>query len=247
MLKSIFNLFGTKEPPLAGYSRLLTDMHSHLIPGIDDGAKEIEDSIELIRNLYDLGFRKLYTTPHIMSDYFRNNPENINEGLARVREAIKAEGIDMEIHAAAEYYLDDGFMKKLENERLLTIGENYLLFEISYINCPDNVEEVIFRMQVQGYTPVLAHPERYPFWYGDFDKYRKLKDIGALFQININSIGGYYGPDARRAADYMINAGIVDMLGTDCHHLRHVEGLHRTLNSPALRKAFDLKLLNDKL
>jgi tyrosine-protein phosphatase YwqE len=240
-------LFAKKEPPLPDYSGLLTDMHSHLIPGIDDGAKEIEDSIELIRNLHDLGFRKLYTTPHIMSDYFRNNPVNIGEGLQKVREAIAAEGIDMEIQAAAEYYLDDGFVKKLENEKLLTIGDNYLLFEISYINCPDNVEEIIFRMQVLGYNPILAHPERYPFWYGNFEKYKKLKDMGALFQLNINSLGGYYGPDAKRAADHLISEGLVDLLGTDCHHLRHIEGLHKTLHSPLLRKAMKLNLLNGKL
>jgi tyrosine-protein phosphatase YwqE len=247
MLKSIFNIFRKKEAPLPDYSGLGTDMHSHLIPGVDDGAKEIEDSIELIRNLHDLGFRKLYTTPHIMSDYFRNNPENIGEGLERVRKAISDEGIEMELHAAAEYYLDDGFTKKLENEKLLTISGNYLLFEISYINCPDNVEEIIFRMQVQGYIPVLAHPERYPFWYGDFDKYKKLKDMGALFQVNTNSIGGYYGPDARRAAAYLVHNNMVDLLGTDCHHLRHIEGLHRTLSSPLLRKAMELNLLNSKL
>ena len=244
----LFDIFRKKEPPLPDYSELLTDMHSHLIPGIDDGAAEIEDSIELIRNLHDLGFRKLFTTPHVMSDYYRNSPEIILSGLEKVRSAIAAEGIEMEIHAAAEYYLDDGFVKKLENEKLLTLGKNnYLLFEISYINCPDNVEEVIFRLQVLGYTPILAHPERYPFWYGNYEKYRKLKDMGALFQLNINSIGGYYGPDARRAADYLINEGLVDLLGTDCHHLRHIEALHRTLHAPSLKKALRLGLLNSKL
>lgn len=247
MLKSIRNIFSKKDPPLPDYSWLHTDMHSHLIPGIDDGAKEIEDSIELIRNLHDLGFRKLFTTPHVMSDYFKNNPENIGAGLATVREAIAKEGIDMEIHAAAEYYLDDGFVKKMETEPLLTISGNHLLFEISYINCPDNVEQVIFRLQVLGYTPILAHPERYPFWYGDFEKYQKLKDMGALFQLNINSIGGYYGPDAKRAADHLISKGMVDLLGTDCHHLRHIEGLHKTLQASSLRKLMEANLLNSKL
>lgn len=243
-----FDLFRKKEPPLADYSELVTDMHSHLIPGIDDGAAEIEDSIELIRNLHSLGFRKLYTTPHVMSDYYRNSSETILSGLEKVRSAIAAEGMEMEIHAAAEYYLDDGFVKKLENEPLLTLGsEKYLLFEISYINCPDNVEEVIFRLQVMGYIPILAHPERYPFWYGNFEKYRKLKDMGALFQLNINSIGGYYGPDARRAADHLINEGLVDLLGTDCHHLRHIEALHRTLHAPSLKKVMKNGLLNNKL
>lgn len=148
MLKSLFGGFGKKEEPLTDFSFLGTDMHSHLIPGIDDGAKTIEDSLELIKELHSLGFKKLYTTPHIMSDYFRNTPEIINAGLEEVRAAIKAAEIPVEIFAAAEYYFDDGFVKKLENEKLLTIGTNYLLFEISYINCPENISDVIFRMQI---------------------------------------------------------------------------------------------------
>lgn len=136
MLKSLFSGFGKKEEPLADFSFLGTDMHSHLIPGIDDGAKTIEDSITLIKELHSLGFKKLYTTPHIMSDYFRNTPEIINAGLEDVRAAIKAEGIPVEINAAAEYYFDDGFVRKLENEKLLTIGSNYLLLKFLILIVP---------------------------------------------------------------------------------------------------------------
>ena len=176
MLKSLFKIFGNKEEPLKDYSAIHTDMHSHLIPGIDDGAKTIEDSILLISELYNMGFRKLITTPHIMSDFYRNTPENIMSGLDKIKRTLKDEEIDMEIEAAAEYYFDDGFVRKLENEKLLTFGDNYLLFEISYINCPDNINEVVFKMQVQGYKPVMAHPERYPFWYNDFDKYKDFRE-----------------------------------------------------------------------
>lgn len=247
MLKSLFNVFKKKEDPLHGYSDLEVDMHSHLIPGIDDGAKTIEDSIALIRELKALGFRKLITTPHIMSDYFRNTPETILGGLEKVKEAVAEAGIEIELEAAAEYYIDDGFVKKLENERLLTIGKNYLLFEISYINCPDNIHEIIFRMMVLGYKPIMAHPERYPFWYTNFEQYQKFRDQGVLLQLNTNSLSGYYGFEAKKTAEKLVEHGLVDLLGTDCHHLKHIEGLKRGLKERSLRKVVELNLLNKSL
>jgi len=247
MFSSIFNIFRKKEEPLAGYNDLLVDMHSHLIPGIDDGAKSIEDSITLIKELKALGFKKLITTPHIMSDYFRNTPEIILSGLEKVREAVREEGIEMELEAAAEYYIDDGFVKKMENEKLLTFGDNYLLFEISYINCPDNIEDIIFRMMVLGYKPVMAHPERYPFWYANFQQYQKFRDHGVILQVNTNSLSGYYGYEARKTAEKLIDSELVEFLGTDCHHLKHIEGLKRGLKEKTLKKIMGMNLLNKHL
>lgn len=247
MFKSLFNIFSDKVEPLSGFNDLGVDMHSHLIPGIDDGAKTIEDSINLIKELKALGFRKLITTPHIMSDYFRNTPANILSGLADVKAALVNEGIEMELAAAAEYYIDDGFIKKLEEEKLLTMGDNHLLFEISYINCPDNIHEIIFRMMVLGYKPIMAHPERYPFWYNDFDQYKKFRDQGVLLQLNTNSLSGYYGPEAKRAGEKLIDLGLVDLIGTDCHHMRHIEALKKGLKEKALRKILGAELLNRSL
>ncbi len=247
MLKSLFKSFGKKEELLTDYSLVGTDMHSHLIPGIDDGAKTIDESLMLIRHMHELGFNKLYTTPHIMSDYFRNTPEIILSGLETVREAVKKAGIPVELFAAAEYYVDDGFVKKLENEKLITIGDNLLLFEISYINCPDNIDDIIFRMQVLGYRPIMAHPERYPFWYNNFEKYQAFRDQGVLLQININSLTGYYGYEAKKTAEKMIDHGIVDMIGTDCHHTRHLDGLNKALKTRALKKVVDAGLMNKAL
>ncbi len=247
MLSSLFNIFKKKEAPLAGYHELVVDMHSHLIPGIDDGAKSIDDSLSLIKELHALGFKKLITTPHIMSDYFRNTPEIILAGLAQVREAVKEADIDVEVEAAAEYYIDDGFVKKMETEKLLTFGDNYLLFEISYINCPDNIEEIIFRMMVLGYKPVMAHPERYPFWYTNFQQYQKFRDHGVILQVNTNSLSGYYGYEARKTAEKLIEHELVDLLGTDCHHLKHVEGLKRGLKEKSLKKLMGTNLLNKRL
>ncbi len=214
-------------------------MHSHLLPGLDDGAADIQASLKLIRSLHEMGFKKFWCTPHIMSDFYRNDASSIMPALESVREAIKAEGIPVEVYAAAEYYLDDGFIKKLADEKLLTLGEKHLLFEVSYINAPENIDKVIFDMQLKGYRPIMAHPERYPFWYRDFEKYKTFRDQGVLLQVNMNSLSGYYGPDAKAIALKMVDEGIVDLLGTDCHHERHLEGLRKGLKEPSMRKLLE--------
>lgn len=240
-------LFSKKNEPGIDFSSVRTDMHSHLIPGIDDGSKSVEESVALIKRFYELGFRKLITTPHIMSDYYRNTPAIINEGLEKVKEAIKKENIDIELSAAAEYYLDDGFVHKLENEKLLTFGDNYLLFEVSYINCPDNLKDILFRMQVLGYKPVLAHPERYPFWSHRFKDYFDFKDQGILLQININSLGGYYGMDAKKTAQKLIDNNMVDLIGSDLHGINHADAMKKTMREKYFRKVIEMDLINKRL
>jgi tyrosine-protein phosphatase YwqE len=247
MFKSIFSKFSKADSSPVDFSTVKTDMHSHLIPGIDDGAKTIEDSITLVRRLYELGYRKAITTPHIMSDFYKNTPEIIHAGLEKVKQAIANENIDFQIEAAAEYYLDDGFVHKLENEKLLTFGNDYLLFEISYINCPDNLKEIIFQMQVHGYKPIMAHPERYPFWFNRFDEYRAFRDQGVLLQINANSLSGYYGFEAKKVAEKLIDNEMVDLIGTDMHNLTHAEALKRTAKEKSFSKLLDFNLINKHL
>jgi protein-tyrosine phosphatase len=235
------SLFSTKPkepdyPEVTDYSSVITDIHSHLIPGIDDGVKTIEESLDMIRAFSNLGYKKLITTPHIMSDYFKNTNEIIIEGLETVRAAVKKEGINIIIDAAAEYYLDENFMQKVKEEKVLHIGDKFLLFEISYINVPDNLTSVIFEIIVHGYTPLLAHPERYNFWYGKHEEYKNLKESGVLFQLNINSLTGYYGVPARKTAEWLIDENMVDFIGSDLHGPRHMDGLHRVMNEKYFRK-----------
>lgn len=246
MFKSLFLKFSSPEEPV-DYSSVVTDMHSHLIPGIDDGVKTMEESIAMIRELQALGFKKLVTTPHIMSDHYKNTPEGIFDGLDKVKYELVKQNIPMEVSAAAEYYLDDGFVKRIGNEKLLTFGNSYLLFEISYINFPESLREVVFHLQVHGYKPILAHPERYPFWFGKFEEYRALHDTGLLFQINTNSISGYYGFEAKRTAEKLIDAGLVDLIGTDLHGMKHIKSLQRAQREKYLKKVLELNLLNRKL
>jgi tyrosine-protein phosphatase YwqE len=220
------NLFKKKEniALLNDFGIVGIDMHSHLIPGIDDGAKTMADSLAMI------------ASPHIMMDHYRNTREGILSGLEQLQQAIVPTGMNVKVHAAAEYYLDSDFLHKIEHEPLLTLGKKYLLFEISYLNAPDNLNDAIFLMQANGYKPVLAHPERYPFWYHSFKKYQDLKDKGVLFQLNINSLTGYYSPVTQKMAEKLIDAEMIDFLGTDCHHVGHLELMKQALKNPRLSR-----------
>lgn len=231
---------------------LHADMHSHLLPGLDDGAETVEQSIELLRELRALGYRKVIMTPHIMGDFYKNTPEGINAALVAMQRAATEAGLtDVELHCAAEYYLDEWFGKRLERgDELLTFGgaKRYLLFETSYINEPFNLAETVFRLQSMGYQPVLAHPERYTYLYGRFDDLKKIRENGALLQLNINSLAGYYSSGAKRVAEKMIDAQMVDMVGTDAHNLKHTFVLRdKTLSTEYLRKLLELPLLNKTL
>jgi tyrosine-protein phosphatase YwqE len=201
-------------------SQLAVDLHSHLIPGIDDGAKTLDDSIQLILELKALGFHKIITTPHIMSDYYRNTPESINSGLYLLRTELLKRNIDIEIEAAAEYYYDEYFLELLKTDNLLTIHKEYLLFELSYLTKPSGIDEVIFKIQTKGLKPLLAHPERYPFL--KMADYTKYKEAGCLFQLNILSLTGHYGEQAMNNATQLIELGYIDFLATDLHHMHHI-------------------------
>ena len=190
----------------------------------------------MIRAFSSLGFKRLVTTPHIMSDYFKNTPELILEGLDKVKAAVKKEGLNISIDVAAEYYLDENFLHKVKNEKMLTINNKYLLFEISYINPPDNLISVIFEINVHNYIPLLAHPERYNYWSGKLDEYKKIKEAGVLFQINVNSLTGYYGTASKKTAEWLIDENMVDFIGSDLHGSRHMDSLSQVLNEKYFQK-----------
>lgn len=221
------------------------DMHSHLIPGIDDGSKDIEDSIRMIRKLKEFGYTKLITTPHIMSDFYRNTPDIINSGLDKVRAALsKEEDLkDMQIEAAAEYYLDAEFSELVKKKNMLTFGNNHVLVEVSYLNEPDGIENVFFQIQMNGYKPVLAHPERYPFWQMNIEKFEEFKEKGVLLQININSLTKHYGPGAQKTAEKLIEKGLVSFVGTDCHKQDHLHLMSHVKNNYFLERLMESGVL----
>lgn len=247
----MFNLFSRKKAkgPRIDYSVLKTDMHSHLLPGIDDGSKDIEMSIQLIRGMKELGYQKLITTPHIISDMYRNTPEIINAKLAEVRAAVKKEGIDIELHAAAEYFLDEHVEELLKTKKpLLTISGNKVLTEFSMAFPSMNTKDILFDMQMQGYQPVIAHPERYIYLQQNKEFYRELKDIGCMFQLNILALSGYYGRSVKDLAEYLLNNGFYDLLGTDLHNFHHLEALQYAEMTAPLRKLIESgQISNNKL
>ncbi len=227
---------------------LHTDLHSHLIPGIDDGSKTMKDSITLIRELWDLGYRKLITTPHIMNDYYKNTPEIILSGLDNLHAELTKQGIKMEIEAAAEYMLDDGFMDKLEAGDLLTFGNKFVLVEMSYIEEPPNLNAMFFELQTNGYQVVLAHPERYNYWHHDFSKYQDLFDRNVYLQMNINSLTGWYSPESKNIAERLIENKLISFLGSDLHNQNYLRELKKSRYMPALAEIIgSAKILNSKL
>lgn len=247
----IFNrLFAGKEENLPPFDLALfgADMHSHLIPGIDDGSRSMDETIAMLAKFESLGYKKVITTPHIMSDYYRNTPEIIQEGLEQVRSTAKQLNLSIEIDAAAEYYFDEALLDRLKRkERLLTFGDNCVLFEFSFHAEPNHVDQLIFEMLTQGYRPVLAHVERYTHLFGKAKRAIEWRKRGVLLQLNLNSLTGHYGPDVQKQARYFVDEGAIDFVGTDCHRMDHLLLLQNNLRNPYFQKLANLALRNRSL
>ena len=240
--------FFKKKTQIQSAPRLKLDIHSHLIPGIDDGSRDMEESIQLLKGMYALGYEKVITTPHIMLDTYRNTPEIIQEGLDALRHSAGKEGIEIEIEAAAEYYLDDGFYNLLEKGDMMTIKGDYLLFETSYTSKPIMLEEMIFEIGAAGYKPLMAHPERYRYIRDPEKEYRRLKELGVMFQVNLNSFLGHYGRSAKALSHFLSKEGMIDFLGSDVHHKKQVETLSEVFSSDLYREIFQYNtVLNETL
>jgi len=215
-----------KETNHKGYFPISVDMHSHILPGIDDGSPNLDTSIQLVKELIDLGITKSIATPHIISDLYRNTPNTINNALELLQQELKSQEIKFEISAAAEYMIDTFFLELIQKkEKLLTIKDNLILTEFSYASTPQEPGKISFEIITAGYKPILAHPERYPFYYGNYKMYNHLSDLGFLLQVNLLSLTGYYGKEALKAAHYMLENNLVAYLGTDLHHERHMSVL----------------------
>lgn len=240
---SFFKFFDTTTKSLVE-----VDIHSHLIPSIDDGAKDMERSIELILSLKKMGYKKLITTPHV-SDMFPNSSQTILDGYANLKLELQKRKIEIEIEVAAEYYADETFDELLNNRDILTFGkEKYLLFELSYFTAPRELDTLIHEIKMAGYKPVLAHPERYVYLHDSIDEYKHIKSLGVLFQINLNSLVDYYSKEVTQAVKELISHGMVDFIGSDTHHRRHTKFLEKSLNHSLYKKIFKKnKLLNNNL
>jgi protein-tyrosine phosphatase len=234
----MFGFFKRKEnkvTPDFSYESIMVDMHSHVLPGIDDGAQNVGESIFLIKKMMDVGIKKIIATPHVMVDFYRNTPEIINAALETLKAELKKENIEIEIEAAAEHYFDETFEKRVDEKKLMTMGDNYALFEYSFVSPPPNAFQVIQKMIEWGeYKPVLAHPERYP--YMTVEEMANLRAWGCNLQLNTISLTGYYGKDVKKKAEAMVDNDIVDFISSDMHHPRHAAAFRDALNFPHLQK-----------
>ena len=242
-------IFRTKSARTAnGYFPFTTDIHSHILPGIDDGSPDIETSLALIEGLQKLGITESTATPHIIGDLYRNNKETIDNALKELQDALAERNIDFKVKAAAEYMLDDYFLELLQQKTpLLTLKDDLVLTEFSYSERPMHAERMVFSMITEGYRPILAHPERYAYYHNDLKQYDYLRDLGFLLQVNVLSLTGYYGKPAAKAAAYLIKNGLVSFTGTDLHHERHMQALHHPENRIIFEDVFAGKMMNEEM
>lgn len=226
-----YNLFFfTKNKPalkdlISGY----TDIHSHLLPGIDDGSKNFETTLMLVQSLQKIGFEQFITTPHVIKNIWDNSKTGIESLAVSTAQKLGEHKSDVPFKAAAEYMMDDSFSKLMESEKLLTLKDNYILVEMSYINPPMQLYDIIFDIKIAGYQPVLAHPERYLFYHNNFEEYKKIKKAGCLFQLNLLSAVGYYGTNVGKTAEKLLKNGMIDFTGSDLHHENHLRSFEKKL------------------
>lgn len=243
----MLNIFKKKNNH-TDFSFLATDIHSHMIFGVDDGAKTIEDSLELINNMKSIGFSKIITSPHVHSDFYPNTRDSILHPYDKIVKTLKEQNIDIEFRTGAEYMINDGFMELLNNnENFLTIYNQYILIEMSYLAESPYIFDAIFQLQGKGYTPILAHPERYNFYHHDYEKYKDLKDRGCLFQLNTIALTGYYGNGVKKIADKLLHDGMYDYCGSDMHHMRHFNALKSLLSTKTIHTLKEYPFKNTEI
>lgn len=225
------------------------DFHSHLLPGIDDGVKDLEESVMILRAFEEVGYEKIITTPHIMGDYYKNDRLIIESKLEDVKTQLKKLDLKIKIEAAAEYYLDEYFLSLIdEKDDLLTLGENYVLMETAFLaEHPVYLKEAIFQLQSSGYKVILAHPERYEYLMNDWSAVEDLKNRGVFFQLNLNSLVGYYSPMVRSFAMKLIKMEMINFVGSDCHNMRHFVTSKEALKHKNYQRLIKLPLLNNSL
>lgn len=212
------------------------DIHSHLIPGIDDGAKTFEEALKLIQKLGKMGIVNFVTTPHIMEGLYPNSSTTITQKHNELLLYLQKHNCNnVSIKVAAEYMLDANFLTLLEKKDLLTIGANHVLVEMSYFNMPINLYDILFKIQLAGYKPILAHPERYAFLHSNYSTYHKLKNAGCKFQLNLLSLTDYYGKKTKSMALKLLQDQLIDFVGSDTHNMQHVRFLNE-LNTKKNKK-----------
>lgn len=203
------------------------DIHSHILPGIDDGAQNNSESSFLLTKMKEFGFAEVIGTPHIIQGIWENTYDSIQNTFDENQDIWNSSNLN--ISAAAEYMMDTEFDALFKKEKLRTLKDNYVLVEMSYINPPMQLYKILFDLQVAGYIPVLAHPERYVFYHQSLDNYKKLMNAGCMLQLNLLSLTGYYGKGVANVADYLLKNNMYSFSGSDVHHEKHIKSFSQPL------------------
>lgn len=239
------SLFKKREPRQLWFG---TDIHCHILPGIDDGSPDADTSLHLIERMASWGINRIIASPHVTDETFENSRETVTPALEALRQAMNRTGCTMPVGHSAEYRIDELLMRNIEQQTLMPYPNNYLLIENSYLQEPWNLDQLIFDLQVRGIKPIMAHPERFTYYHGRRQRYHELHQAGALFQINVLSLAGYYGKPERQIAEYLIEHDLVDFCGTDLHHDKHADCIESYLGSSDAGKharALQNRIYND--
>jgi len=221
----------------------VTDIHCHIIPGVDDGAPDITSSLFLLEQMADWGLKRVFASPHSTQDNFENTPQTLAQPFADLKDEAAKAGLALEIHHHMEYRLDEFFMCQLEADNIVCLPGKFLLIENSFAIEPWGLENIVYDLMSRGYKPVLAHPERYQYYSGRHrNRYTELHNLGLYFQINLLSLAGHYGKLERETALYLLKNNMVQFVGTDLHRTSHVESIRKYLRSSNYLK--DLKLID---
>ncbi|WP_265994004.1 tyrosine-protein phosphatase [Larkinella insperata] len=247
--ESMFSFFKRRpeKATVSDFGFLGVDIHSHLIPGIDDGVPDLETALTCLRSFESLGYKKVITTPHIIRDYYPNNSDIIRRGLDELRHAMAETDLTIQVEAAAEYLIDDYFVTQLQANNLMTFGPNYVLVELSFAIAPMNLDDIIFQIQTRGYQPILAHPERYSYFKDQPERFHKLKEQGCMLQLNLLSLVGQYGGRAQQQAKQLLDESLIDFVGSDLHRIRDGEKLGQLLQSKELALIQSHTFMNSSL
>ncbi len=239
-------IFSKAKPFYHDFSQIGVDIHSHVLPGMDDGSPSIDESLKMLRAMAGAGFRKIITTPHVSTGNYPNTREKILGQMHHLREVIEQEGIAIELEASAEYHMDFEFLGKVQSGEVIAVGKkNYLLIELPFMEPSFSYDEILFQVQLLDYEPIIAHPERYSWLMTKKRLYEGMKNRGMLFQMNINSLNGLYGLPAKLAAHQLIDAGWIEFIGTDAHYTGHITSLSKVLYQKHFAKLVESgKLLN---
>ena len=242
----MFHIF-SKKKFLVDYLQNFVDIHNHILPGIDDGAKNVKESIELIRGFRELGITNLVATPHIMNNLYPNTRATIISSLDKLTNELLGNNLkDISIEAAAEHMIDDNFEKILEKGEVMPIRKQYLLVEMSYLQASINFDDAIQSIMKKGFFPILAHPERYGYWHTNKANYSKYKKEGVQYQLNLLSLSDYYGPEVHRMALYLLDHGLFDYIASDIHRMEQLEYLKEIKIKPNLLESI-IPIINNTI